>query len=258
MTTTWGLGAYARMAERLVPAAEAVADAADLRRGEAVLDVACGTGNAALAAAVRGAEPVVGVDLEPALLALAPRDAGVRWEVGDAAALPLDDGAFDVALSVFGVMYVPDQPAAARELARLLRPGGRVALANWAPGSFMPGMGAALAPFLPAPPLGAAPPARWGDPAAARALLADVGFTAIEHRADALTLTFASRAEAVGFLVATAGHVVAERPRLEAEGRWPTLLAALASHIARHDTGAGGAVRLRCDYLLTTARLDAR
>jgi len=262
VATTWGLGAYARMAERLVPAADAVADAADLRRGEAVLDVACGTGNAALAAAVRGADPVVGVDLEPALLALAPSDAGVAWRVGDATALPVDDGAFDVALSAFGVMYAPDQPAAARELARVLRPGGRghghgrVALASWAPGSFLPGMGAALAELLPPPPLGAAPPTRWGDPAAARALLADAGFTGIEHRAEALTLTFASRAEAVGFLVATAGHVVAQRPRLEAENRWGTLLAALAAHVSRHDTGTGAAVRLRCDYLLTTARLD--
>jgi SAM-dependent methyltransferase len=259
VSTTWGLGAYARMAERLVPAAEAVADAADLRRGEAVLDVACGTGNAALAAAVRGAEPVVGVDLEPALLALAPADAGVEWRVGDAAALPVDDGAFDVALSVFGVMYVPDQPAAARELARVLRPGaGRVVLANWAPGSFMAAMGAALAPFLPEPGVGgtgSSPPSRWGDPAAARTLLADAGFTAIEHRAESLTLTFTSRAEAVGFLVATAGHVIAERARLQAEGRWGALLAALAAHVARHDAGAGGEVRLRCDYLLTVARL---
>jgi SAM-dependent methyltransferase len=255
VTTTWGLGAYARMAERLAPAAEAVADAADLRRGEAVLDVACGTGNAALAAAVRGAEPVVGVDLEPALLALAPADAGVEWRVGDATALPVDDGAFDVALSVFGVMYAAEQPAAARELVRAVRPdGGRVVLANWAPGSFLPGMGAALAPFLPPPPLGAAPPSRWGDPAAARTLLADAGFTSIEHRAEALTLTFTSRAEAVGFLVATAGHVVAERARLEAERRWPQLLAALAAHIAEHDMGTGGGeVRLRCDYLMTVA-----
>jgi SAM-dependent methyltransferase len=262
VTTTWGLGAYARMAERLAPAAEAVADAADLRRGEAVLDVACGTGNAALAAAVRGAEPVVGVDLEPALLALAPVDAGVEWRVGDATALPVEDGAFDVALSVFGVMYASDQPAAARELARALRPdGGRLVLANWAPGSFLPGMGAALAPFLPAPGVGgtgSAPPSRWGDPAASRTLLADAGFTAIEHRPDALTLAFASRAEAVGFLVATAGHVLAERARLEAEGRWGHLLAALAAHVAQHDTGAGAGVELRCDHLVTTARLAAR
>lgn len=251
--TTWGLGNYARMAERLVPAAEVVADAADLARGEAVVDVACGTGNAAVAAAVRGAEPVVGVDLEAALLALAPPGAGVEWRVGDAMALPCADGEFAVALSAFGIMYASDQAAAARELARVLAPGGRVALASWSPGSFLPAMGAALAPFLPSPPLGSAPPSRWGDPAASRALLADAGFTAIEHRAESLTLDFASRAAAVAFLVATAGHVIAERPRLESEGRWPQLLGALAGVIAEHDHGTGGAVSLRCDYLLTTA-----
>lgn len=259
MPTTWGLGNYARMAERLLPAAEAIADAADLRRGEAVVDVACGTGNAALAAAVRGAEPVVGVDLEPALLALAPPDAGVEWRVGDACALPAGDGAFDVALSAFGVMYAFDQPLAARELSRVLKPGGRVALANWVPGSFFPSMGAALAPFLPSPPPGGAPPPRWGDRDAVRTLLADAGFDTISTTPKSITLDFDSRAAAVAFLVATAGHVLAERPRLESEGRWPHLLGALAGLVASHDAGGGdaGAVSLRCDYLLTTARRAA-
>jgi SAM-dependent methyltransferase len=257
--TTWGLGNYARMAERLLPAAEAIADAADLRRGEAVVDVACGTGNAALAAAVRGAEPVVGVDLEPALLALAPPDAGVEWRVGDACALPVDDGAFDVALSAFGVMYASDQQRAARELARVVRPdGGRVALANWVPGSFLPAMGAALAPFLPPPPPGGAPPPRWGDETAVRALLTDAGFDTIETEHKSITLDFETRPVALAFLVATAGHVIAERARLEAEGRWPQLLGALAGVVAEHDTGAAAAVSLRADYLLTTARLDVR
>jgi len=258
-STTWALGNYARMAERLVLAAEAVADAADLQRGEAVLDVACGTGNAALAAAVRGADPVVGVDLEPALLARAPGDAGVEWRVGDATALPCDDGAFDVALSVFGVMYAFDQPAAARELVRVVRPdGGRVALANWAPGSFLPAMGAALAPFLPPPPPGGSPPPSWGDPAAVRVLLGDAGFIDITTAHNSITLEFDARAAAVAFLVATAGHVVAERERLQAEGRWPQLLGALAGAVAEHDRGEGDAVSLRCDYLLTTARRRAR
>ncbi|HWI74233.1 MAG TPA: class I SAM-dependent methyltransferase [Baekduia sp.] len=256
MPTTWALGNYARMAFRLRPAAARVVEAADVASGDAVLDVACGTGNAALAAAARGAGPVVGVDLEPALLeqarAAAP-DVPVDWRVGDATALPVDDGAFDVVVSAFGVMYAADQPAAAKELARVLRPGGRVALANWVPGSVLPAMGAALAPFLPPPPPGGAPPPRWGDETAARALLTDAGLdvTATEHAA--LTLGFDTRAAAVAFLVATAGHVVAERPRLESEGRWPQLLGALAGVVAQHDSGRDGAVALRCDYLLVTA-----
>ncbi|MCW2986078.1 MAG: Methyltransferase type 11, partial [Conexibacter sp.] len=76
--------------------------------------------------------------------------------------------------------------------------------------------------------------------------------TGAEHAS--LTLDFEARAAAVAFLVATAGHVVAERPRLESEGRWPHLLGALAGLVSAHDTGRDGAVALRCDYLLITAR----
>jgi SAM-dependent methyltransferase len=244
--TTWGAGDYPRMAARLRPVAEAVVEAAGVRAGEAVLDVACGTGNAALAAAARGAAPVVGVDLEPALLVHAPRDAGVEWVAGDALALPLGGDAFDVVLSVFGVMYAPGHARAAAELARVTRAGGRVVLASWIPGGFLPSMGAALAPFLPPPPRSDAPPARWGDPAYATALLHAAGLTAVEHRAASLTLGFATPDEAVAFLVDTAGHVVSERARLDREGRWDDLLAALAALV-------GDATEIRCDYRLTVA-----
>jgi SAM-dependent methyltransferase len=227
-------------------------DAAGVAAGEAVLDVACGTGNAALAAAARGAGRVVGVDLEPALLARAPRDAGVEWVVGDALALPVGDDAFDATLSVFGVMYAPNHARAAAELARVTRPGGRAALAAWVPGGLLPAMGAALAPFLPPPPPGGSgPPARWGDPTHATALLRDAGFTGtIDHRDASLTLAFATPDDAVAFLIDTAGHVVAERARLEREGRWTALRATLAELV-------GGATSLRCDYVLTVAHLDA-
>lgn len=260
MTTTWGQGNYARMAWRLRPAAARVVEVAEVVGGDAVLDVACGTGNAALAAAARGASPVVGVDLEPALLEQAREAAPgvpVDWRVGDAVALPVDDGAFDVVVSTFGVMYAFDQPAAARGLARAVKPGGRVVLANWAPGSFLPAMGAALSPFLPPPPPGGAPPPRWGDEPAATALLTDAGLQVGEVSRESLTLDFEGRAQAIAFLVATAGHVVAERPRLEAEGRWPSLLGALAGLVAERDEGRDGRVALRCDYLIITARKPA-
>jgi SAM-dependent methyltransferase len=263
MATTWAQGNYARMAWRLRPVAARVVEVAEVASGDAVLDVACGTGNAALAAAARDATPVVGVDLEPALLELA-RDSApgvpVDWRVGDAVALPVDDAAFDVVVSTFGVMYVFDQPAAARELARALKPGGRTVLANWVPGSFLPAMGAALSPFLPPPPNSAhppAPPPRWGDEPAARALLSDAGLKVGTASRESLTLEFEGRAQAVAFLVATAGHVVAERPRLEAEGLWPSLLGALGGLVAERDEGREGRVVLRCDYLLVTARRPA-
>ncbi|MGH3247236.1 MAG: class I SAM-dependent methyltransferase, partial [Trebonia sp.] len=114
--TTWGQGDYPLMAERLEPAALAVVEAAGVRAGERVLDVAAGTGNAALLAAARGGR-VVGVDFEPALLAVAARRArerglAVRWLTGDAGALPVAGESADVVVSVFGVMYAGDQAGA--------------------------------------------------------------------------------------------------------------------------------------------------
>src|SRR3954451_2791391 len=151
------------MAERLMPVAHEAVELVNVTRGESVLDVACGTGNGAVAAAERGAQ-AVGVDFETALLELArERAPAVAFVEGDAVDLPFDDGAFDVVLSLFGVMYAPDHDRAARELTRVTAPAGRMVLAAWTPRSFMPRMGAALAPYLPPPPPGSGPPSRWGD-----------------------------------------------------------------------------------------------
>ncbi len=119
--TTWGVGDYPLMPRQLEPAAVAAVDAAAVLVGERVVDVATGTGDAALVAAERGCQ-VVGVDFEPALLQLAGQrawDAGctVQSVRGGLEALPVPDDSADVVLSVFGVMYATDQPAAAMELA---------------------------------------------------------------------------------------------------------------------------------------------
>ncbi|MEA2442156.1 MAG: hypothetical protein QOH76_3580 [Thermoleophilaceae bacterium] len=247
--TTWGLGDYPRMAERLEEAARRIVDVAQVGPGDRVLDIACGTGNAAIAAAERGAY-AVGVDFEPALLALARDRAGERAEFrqGDAESLPVEDGEFDVVLSVFGVMYAPDHAAAARELARAPAPGGRVALAAWTPGSFMPAMGAVLAPYLAPPPPGSGPPSRWGDEEALDAILAPHGLTLTSTSRERLTLGFSGEDEAVEFLIATAGHVLAEQPRLEREGRWENLRDQLR--------GLVGGPSIELEYLLAAATGD--
>lgn len=235
--TTWALGDYPLMAERLMPIAREAVELAEVAAGDRVLDVACGTGNGALLAAERGAS-AVGVDFEPALLEIArgrAREAGsgeagagaaepptrgatairVPFVQGDAAALPFPDGSFDVTLSLFGSMYAPDHPRAAAELVRVTKPGGRIVVTAWTPGSFMPRMGQTLGPYLPPPPPGSGPPSRWGDPAQLTELLG-------------LPLSVADRRkleidEHADFFVATAGHVLAERQRLEQERRWKSL-----------------------------------
>jgi SAM-dependent methyltransferase len=237
--TTWALGDYPLMARRLEPVAERLVEAAGVAAGDRVLDVACGTGNTALAAAARGAH-AVGVDFEPALLDIA-RSLGtsVEWLEGDIAALPVGDGEFDVVASAFGAMYAPDHEAAARELARVAKPGARVVLASWTPGSLMPAMGGVLAPYLPPPPPGSGPPSRWGDPDELASILEPAGLGLVSTRRERIDLN----ADA-DFLIDTAGHVLAERERLEGEGRWDAL---------RSDMGAFVARDLPAEYLLALA-----
>ena len=131
----WGLGHYERTAAQLAPVADVVVDRASPRAGERVLDLGCGTGNAALVAAARGAA-VIGVDPAPRLLDVARRRAvdqgvDVTFAPGDAAALPVEDGSVDVVLSVFGVVFAADPVAAAAEMARVTAPHGRVVLSAW-------------------------------------------------------------------------------------------------------------------------------
>jgi SAM-dependent methyltransferase len=251
--TTWGVGEYELIADRLEPASREIVDRARVIAADRVLDLACGTGNAALIAARRGAS-VTGVDFEPRLLAIAAdraRDSGlgVEWVCAD---LTTATGAFSVVLSAFGVMYGPDQDEAAGAVARVCQPGARVVLASWAPGSFMPAMGATLGPYLP-PPLGGGSPARWGDPEGARGLLAPHGVTVAETVSSSLPLSFADRGAAVAFLLATAGHVLAEESRLREEGRWDQLRTDLELLVDERDSGTSTGVTLECEYLVVLA-----
>jgi ubiquinone/menaquinone biosynthesis C-methylase UbiE len=162
---TWSSGDYSVVGTTLQITGEALCEAVDLRSGERVLDVACGNGNAALAAARRFAR-VTGVDYVPALLARAGSRAtadGLPIELreGDAEALPFPDGAFDVVLSTFGVMFAPDQERAARELVRVCRHGGRIGLANWTPDGFIGQVFRVLGGHVPPPP-GLRGPSQWG------------------------------------------------------------------------------------------------
>ena len=166
---TWASGDFAVIGTTLQIVGESLAEAVDLRAGERVLDVAAGNGNATLAAARRFAR-VTSTDYVAHLLdkgAARARAEGleVDFQVADAEALPFADESFDIALSTFGVMFAPDQTRAASELLRVVRPGGRIGLANWTPEGFIGELFRVIGAHLP-PPAGLRSPLRWGDEAA--------------------------------------------------------------------------------------------
>jgi ubiquinone/menaquinone biosynthesis C-methylase UbiE len=190
---TWASGDYTEVASLIVVAAERLADAADLRAGTKVLDVATGTGNAAIAAARLGAD-VVGLDYVPALLERARDRAAVeRLPVelveGDAEAIPFPDGSFDAVLSVYGAMFAPDHRRTAAELARVTRPGGTIALASWTPEGFLGDLFRTVSEHVPPPP-GLVPPVKWGTEQHLLQLFgSDVSW---RHRRRTFTFRFAS------------------------------------------------------------------
>jgi len=255
--TTWGAGEYALMAQAIEPVSIELVDVVAVSPGERVVDVATGTGNAALAAAARGAS-AIGVDFEPSLLGLARARAaagGVEIELveGEVEQLPIGDEEADVVLSAFGVMYASDHAAAARELVRVLAPAGRIALAAWIPGSVMPAMGATVAPYLPPLPSASAPPSRWGDPQSLSDLLAEAKAALHQSRGGRLDLRFQDADDAANFLIRTSGHLVSQVEPLTAEGRWGELREDLVDFVARHgEAGADGLV-LHLDYLIAIA-----
>ncbi|TFZ03971.1 class I SAM-dependent methyltransferase [Ramlibacter humi] len=163
---TWASGDFAVIGTTLQIVGEMLAEAADIRAGENVLDVAAGNGNATLAAARRFAR-VTSTDYVPALLEKGRRRAEaegleVRFEVADAEALPFPAASFDAVLSTYGVMFAPDQATAAREMLRVVRPGGRIGLANWTPEGFIGRLFKVIGAHVP-PPAGIRSPALWGS-----------------------------------------------------------------------------------------------
>jgi ubiquinone/menaquinone biosynthesis C-methylase UbiE len=170
---TWACGDYAVVGTSLQIVGETLAEAADICAGERVLDVAAGNGNATLAAARRFAH-VTSTDYVASLLdkgrGRAKAEAlPVTFQVADAEALPFADASFDAVLSTFGVMFAPDQATAAREMWRVVKPGGRIGLANWTPASFIGRLFKVIGAHV-APPAGLKPPALWGTPAHLSAL----------------------------------------------------------------------------------------
>ena len=171
----WGNGPYERVTATITDIHELVVERLAPREGERWLDLACGTGSVAERAARAGAD-VTGIDLAPVLIETAKQRASeqgleIDYRVGDCERLELEEARFEIVSSTCGIMFAPDHEATARELARIVAPGGRIGLANWTVQGGVGRMFAMMAPFQPAPPPSS--PFDWGDETRVRELLGD-------------------------------------------------------------------------------------
>jgi SAM-dependent methyltransferase len=244
----WSSGDFHAVAARIVLVAEQLCDSADLHAGWRVLDVATGSGNAAIAAARLGCS-VVGVDYVPALLERGRRRAaaeGLAIELveGDAEALPCADASFDAVTSVFGCMFAPDHVRAAGELLRVCRPGGRIALASWTPDGFIGELFRTVGAHVP-PPAGVPSPMLWGTEAHLRELFGDA-VASLDVSERTFTFRFGSAEAFVDFFARWYGPTVKALAAAEVSAALRDDLVSLAR---RHDRlGGGGAVAIPATY----------
>jgi SAM-dependent methyltransferase len=255
----WAAGDYPDIAKTIEPVAHDVVDAVGVQAGETLLDVATGSGNAALEAARRGAR-VTGLDLTPELLVAAERRAGeerleISFVEGDAQALPFEDDSFDRVTSVFGAMFAPDQRRAAAELLRVCRPGGSVAVAAWSPEGLNGQMFGTLGRHMPPPPEGFRAPILWGVEDVVRELFAD----AAEVRCELRPATDSVRAPSVDawidYTERVLGPTIMAKAALEPQGRWAAARTDLAELYERHNVATDGSLLAHPPYLLTVARV---
>lgn len=175
---TWSKGDFAMVASIVFHAADDLAEALQILPGERVLDVACGSGNGAISAARRAWGNTVGLDFVPELLERGrERAAAERLEIsfveGDAQDLPFAAAEFDVAMSIFGAMFAPDQERTASELLRVVKPGGRIGMANWCPDGGLERLFMTVVKHTGGPPPGVMPPVLWGSEDRVRGLFGD-------------------------------------------------------------------------------------
>jgi SAM-dependent methyltransferase len=249
----WASGRYESVAEHIASIADEVVDEVDRRvplRGRALVDLACGTGSAAFAAAAKGAA-VTAVDMTPELIAIgADRDAGARitWLTADASDTGLPSGGHDAVVSNMGIIFVaPDRQVS--ELGRLLKPGGVLGFSSWVKAPENPFFDPIVA-VLGAPPSRGYSPDQWGDPAVVRQRLA-AEFTDLEVNERTFTWAFASPAAALQFLVHESPMHVDVFRRSDEQQR-NRLTAAFRDALAPH-TDADGVVRFDTPYVVVSA-----
>ncbi len=251
----WASGDYPSMVETfLLPLGPRLVDACGIGPGMRVLDVAAGTGNAAIPAAQRGAQ-VTASDLTPELLEAGRQRAeaeGVElaWTEADAENLPFDDGAFDVVISSIGAMFAPHHQAVADELSRVCRPGGTIGMLNWTPEGMIGELFRTMGPFAPPPPAGAQPPPLWGGEDHLRGLFGGrVDWRTLER--EMLTITAFKHPRDYGeHFKALYGPTIAARANAEREGREAELDAALDRFCDEWNRGSAEDARFEKEYLV--------
>ena len=255
MRATWMAGDFGQLARYESASGADLVRRLGLGPGDRVLDVACGTGNVALAAARAGAT-VNGLDFAPNLLTQARAQATAagltaRFDEGDAEALPYADGAFDVVASAFGVMFAPRPERAAAELLRVCRSGGRIALLSWTPRSFVGQLFLLVCRYAPLPPQ-LAPPVQWGVEAMVRERL-DAGVAALHTALRVYPLAYPFGPEAVADLyIANLGVIQRAYTGLAPE-RQADLRRDLTTFFADNTRAADGATRLDAECLEVVA-----
>lgn len=252
---TWSEGDFAMVAGIVEMVAEELAEALDIVPDERVLDVACGSGNGALAAARRAWGNTIGLDFVPSLLERGrERAAAERLDVefveGDAAELPFEDGEFDVVISIFGAMFAPEQEKTVAELLRVCKPGGRIGMANWVPDGGVGKMFMTIAKHAPPPP-GVASPLLWGTEDHLRELFGDdVSELHVERRAS--RQAFRSADHFLDFFRTYFGPTKVAFERVGPEGE-EALAADLRAYLEEHNTAGDRALVLKPEYLQVVA-----
>jgi SAM-dependent methyltransferase len=258
----WALGDYPALADHIISdLGQVLIQACGVRPGDRVLDIAAGSGNAAIPAALAGAS-VVACDLTPELLAAGKQRAGQQgaeldWRHADAEALPFADGEFDTVMSCLGIMFAPHHQASADELVRVCRPGGTIGLLSWTPEGFIGQMFATMKPYAPPPPPGAQPPPLWGREDHVRSLFGD-RVTGITARRETVRVDkFTSPEDFRDYFKACYGPTIAAYRGIADDAQRTAALdhdlADLADLARRHDNGTGHTV-MDWEYLLLTAR----
>jgi ubiquinone/menaquinone biosynthesis C-methylase UbiE len=250
----WASGDYNEIGSRLLVISERLFESLDPQPGEQVLDVASGSGNAALAAARRFCD-ALGTDYVPDLIDRARMRAEaeglpVSFEVADAENLPYEDASFDMVTSVIGVMFAPDQQQAAGELLRVCRPGGKIGLANWTPDSFAGELFRVIGRQLPPPP-GLTPPTVWGTEEGVDALLGS-GLEEMTVTEKAYTLRYLSIEHFVDFHITHFGPIKTAYDSLDIDGR-QRLTSDLAGRAAERNRSGNDTIVIDSDYLEVVA-----